>query len=386
MARVLVTSPALLGHVHPMVPLAQALAGRDHEVLWALPSNGLDEVNRRGIAAVAVAAPLPIGPALAMERYPELTSLAAEARLDMVFAKLFGAILAPEMLKGLDPVFNEWRPDLVIADAAEFAGHILAAEFGVPSITKGFGPLLPESKSVAAAVEVAELWRSRGLDPRAYGGAYDTLYVDDYPPMLQPQNHHHVPYRQLVRPRRDEGDLGPNASAPLPVARTKAPLVYVTMGTLFNDLPPLQIVLGGLEVLNVRVIVTVGPDVDPSVLGPQPAHVRVERYVPQSALFEHCDLVICHGGSGTTIGALAFGLPVLCLPQGADQFLNAAAITAIGAGLAVSPGQLSTKAVADAASQLLGQRSFREEAERVRTAIFEMPAVEELVLVLEALM
>ena len=56
-----------------------------------------------------------------------------------------------------------------------------------------------------------------------------------------------------------------------------------------------------------------------TLLGAQPAHVRAERFVPQSEELPHCDLVISHGGSGSVLGALAHGLPQLLLPLGADQ-------------------------------------------------------------------
>ncbi len=102
-----------------------------------------------------------------------------------MFGKLFGAVAAPPMLAELVPVALEWKPDLVVSDAAEFAGHIVAAELGVPSVSKGFGPLLPERRVAAAGQEVAPLWRSRALEPRPYGGSYDHLYLDSYPPELQ---------------------------------------------------------------------------------------------------------------------------------------------------------------------------------------------------------
>ncbi|HXT42985.1 MAG TPA: hypothetical protein VN748_02575 [Pseudonocardiaceae bacterium] len=53
--RVLITSPAGLGHIHPMVPLARALRDRRHEVLWAVPADGVDHVERAGLRAVASA-------------------------------------------------------------------------------------------------------------------------------------------------------------------------------------------------------------------------------------------------------------------------------------------------------------------------------------------
>jgi UDP:flavonoid glycosyltransferase YjiC (YdhE family) len=375
----------MLGHVHPMVPLAEALMARGHEVLWALPADGVDEISRRKIRTVAAAPPLPIGPGLVKQRYPELDELPPTEVPEVMFGKLFGAILAPEMLAGLIEVALEWRPDLLVADAAEFAGHIVAAELAVPSVTKGFGPLLPAPRVARAAEEVDPLWRSRGLEPRPYGGAYDTMYLDIYPPLLQSEAPDHVPHRQLVRPQLGEGEFDRSTPLPLPEGGGNAPLVYVTLGTVFNDPEPLGVILDALMEFPVRVLATVGPQGDPSALGPRPANVRVERYVPQSIVFEHCDLVVSHGGSGTVLGALAFGLPQLCLPQGADQFLNAAAIATSGAGLAILPNGFSNDAVTETVERLLSEPSFSESAARVQESIATMPTVDEVAVVLETL-
>src|SRR5260370_15975763 len=117
----------------------------------------------------------------------------------VMLGRLFGASMGPAMLTEMVPVALELRRDLGVADAAEFAGHIVAAELGVPSVTKGFGPLLPASRVASAAREVAPLWRSRGLEPRPYGGSYDTLYLDSYPPIPQAQPVAHLPPRQPMR-------------------------------------------------------------------------------------------------------------------------------------------------------------------------------------------
>ncbi|MDQ2790824.1 MAG: hypothetical protein M3Y73_14385, partial [Actinomycetota bacterium] len=47
----------LFGHIHPMVPLARALRDRRHDVLWAIPADGVDHVERTGIRAVASGPP-----------------------------------------------------------------------------------------------------------------------------------------------------------------------------------------------------------------------------------------------------------------------------------------------------------------------------------------
>ncbi|MGH3538234.1 MAG: hypothetical protein ACRDQJ_08030 [Pseudonocardiaceae bacterium] len=156
-----------------MVPLARALRDRRHDVLWAVPVDGVDHVERTGIRAVASGPPRLTRLADIRARYPQFDALPPGEVPDLMFGKIFGATVAPPMLAALLPVALDWSPDLVVADAAEFAGHIVAAELGIPSVTKGFGPLLPERRVAAAGEEVAPLWRSRGLDPHPYGGCYD---------------------------------------------------------------------------------------------------------------------------------------------------------------------------------------------------------------------
>ena len=122
---------------------------------------------------------------------------------------------------------------------------------------------------LSAGEEVAASAGPRGLAPRPYGGAYDHLYIDIYPPELQVDAGAHVLHRQRMRPVSDDGMPHPS-DLPLPRARRKAPLVYVTMGTVFNDPEPLRLAVEGVHALQVRVLATVGPAADPVVLGTQP--------------------------------------------------------------------------------------------------------------------
>ena len=369
--RVLVTSPATLGHLQPLVPLVRALRDSGNEVLWAVPADGVAEIERRGLSAASVATALPIGPALAMERFPELRELPPEQAPTVMFGKLFGAIAAPAMLDGLRALAGSWRPDVIVCDAAEFAGHLVAAESGIPSVTKGFGPLLPEVRVAAAADEVAGLWEVCGLEPRPYGGCYETLYLDPYPPSLGLPDGAHVPVRRPIRP---DGDYDSVAAADVALPPGDDPLLYVTLGTLFNDPGPLRTVLDAVTSLSVRALITVGPNGDTDALGPTPPGVRVERYVPQHVVLPECAGVVSHGGSGTALGALAVGLPQLCLPQGADQFLNAAAIASSGAGLSVSPSEVTAEAVRSCLTRLLRDASFAIAAQRIADDIAAMPS------------
>ncbi|CAN5175928.1 glycosyltransferase [soil metagenome] len=318
-----------------------------------------------------------------MRRYPELNSLPPAEAPDVMFGKMFGAIAAPDRLPDLVAIALGWHPDLVVADAADFAGHIVAAEIGVPGVTKAFGAPLPERRMAAAGEEVAPLWRSRGLEPRPYGGAYDHLYLDIYPPGLQVPAATHVQRRQLLRPVIYDGQLDDSMPVPLPSGSAGTPLVYVTMGTVFNDPGPLKVAVDALA--DARVLVTVGPRADPATLGPRSSSVRVERYVPQTLALPLCDLVISHGGSGTVLAAFGHGLPQVCLPQGADQFLNAAAVASAGAGISIMPSEATAETVGEAVIRLLGDQSFGEAARRIRDSIASMPSPHDVATLLETL-
>src|SRR4051812_30019539 len=102
--RVLVTTPAGLGHIHPMVPLARALRHRGHELRWAVPHQVPQRVASEGIDVIPIAAREPITPQAVMRRYPELVRLPPRQRPDAMFGKLFGAMATRPMLEGLEPI------------------------------------------------------------------------------------------------------------------------------------------------------------------------------------------------------------------------------------------------------------------------------------------
>lgn len=301
-----------------------------------------------------------------------------------MFGKLFGSIGVPPALADLLPLVRSWRPDLIVNDAAELAAPIAAATIGVPHVTHAFGPRLPEVRVRRGGEEVAPLWEAEGLEPRPYGGVYDHLYLDIYPPSLQPPGGDHVRARQLVRPVAFAGAAGEDVRTDI-TGRTGSPLVYLTFGTLSDDVEAFRAALTGIGGLDVGLVATVGPAGDPAAFGSQSPRVVIERYIPQTQLLPACDVVASHAGSGTVLAALALGIPQLCLPQAADQFLNAAAVARARAGLVIAPGDVDAAAVGDAIRRLLDDGRFHARAQQVADEIASMPSPDDVVRVLEAL-
>ncbi|MGI8984346.1 MAG: glycosyltransferase [Acidimicrobiales bacterium] len=379
---VLFTCSPGLGHVHPMLPLASALVARGHDVRWAVAPEVAPRVEAAGFPTFAAGMGVAARHAELARRYPEILALPPAARPERMFPALFGAIAAPAMLADLLPVVAGWSPALVVHDAAELAGPVVAARAGVPSVTHGFGALIPAPRVAAASEAVAGLWRSIGLAPRPYAGCYDHLYLDIYPPSMRPGSNDHVGRVPSLRPVPVE-ETGGAEEAPATARR----LVYVTFGTLFND--PTGVftaAVAGAAHHDVDVLVTVGPNGDPAALGAVAGHVRVERYVPQMQVLPRCAAVVSHAGSGTFLATLGLGIPQLCLPQGADQFLNAGQGAAAGAAISLMADQCAPDTVAGAVGRLLKEPAFGEAAGRIAAEIAAMPGPGEVAAVLESLL
>jgi UDP:flavonoid glycosyltransferase YjiC (YdhE family) len=156
------------------------------------------------------------------------------------------------------------------------------------------------------------------------------------------------------------------------------PLVYVTYGsvapTMPNFAPLFRETVDALGTLPVRVLFTVGTEVDLASLGAAPANVRVEPWVDQAAVMPHAAAVVGHGGSGTTRMALAGGVPSVILPGFADQPRNAQRVAELGAGIALEDG---AGGLAVAVRRVLGEPSYRDAAQRVSAEVAALPPVDE---------
>jgi hypothetical protein len=274
------------------------------------------------------------------------------------------------------PRADRWRPDVVVSEILEPAGLVVAHRTGARLLLHGLGPLpLPSHwRDVPALAQLCERWQL----PGPFGGLLTATFLDICPPMLRLRVH--APSQQVLPLRPAGGDTG-NASglaerlAALPHPQT----VHLTLGTIFNKAHAVYAAaLAGLRELPVNVVVTVGADVDPASLGPQPPHVLVERYLPHAELLGLCDAVVCHAGAATMLAAYGHGLPQLFLPRGADQFDNATAGVRAAAALSLPAANVDPAAVASATRRLLDEPSFTTAARRIRDEIRAMPPAEEV--------
>lgn len=366
--RVLFTCRPGDGHYYPMRPVLDALVAAGDEVAVATGEPLARDVEAEGITVFRVG--LDGGDPILDHHRQIAAGLPAFDIRRYAFAEWFVGAELPPRLHDLDAVLTSFEPDLVVHETAEFAGPLIAASRHIPYATHGFGPLLQPDVALAAGAAAAPMWRKLGLEPHPRAGLYEHLYLDICPPSMQ------------IPAIKDLSVVQPIGRAAQPSAAhlswigelTNRPIVYVTFGTVYNrDASVFRTVLEGLSDENVNVVVTVGRNNDPSMLGAQPQNVLVHRFVPQALLLPHCSAVVTHGGAGSMLGALSCGLPLLVVPRGADQFYNAERVRVAGAGLTLAPTEFASAAVRACVRELLDEPSFRDAAKRIRAEFDAMP-------------
>lgn len=318
--RILFASLASVGHTYPLIPLAIAARDAGHDVRFAAGENVHPPLLENGLR--------PFRPA---DAFYEIYAEDLEADL----ARL--------------------RPDLVVHEWGLPGVAVAAERAGIPGLWHGFGRLFPEGI---------------GLEPP---DRPDRPHLDICPQSLQDKGFLATAERIPLRPV----PYSEPAVPPWRVEKSARPLVYLTLGTTFGTPELLRTVIRGLAPLGVDVVVASGR-VRPEELGAVPDNVTVRAWIPQADLLPHVDVVVHHGGSGTTLGALSAGVPQLLLPQGADQFANAEALCAAGAALRLHPGEPSAEAIAEQLGSLLGRNSHRDAARAIAGEIALMPSAGEI--------
>lgn len=320
------------GHFLPLVPFAHACARAGHEVRVAAPRSRRPTIARAGLDLQACADPSEDELGRLVASLAKLSRPDGHARMMSVG---FATIATRAVLHDMLEIVDGWHPHVVVRESQEYAGALAAERAGIPHVRVALGLAAQEDDTLSlAAGAVDEVRGALGLpaDPDARA-LRESPYLTFVPPPLEQPGAPEPPAMHRFRDDRN------GAQAPRWI-EGDGPVVYVTFGSVAGLLglyPRLyRATLEQLADLPARILVTIGDDADPGDLGPLPTNVQVERWIAQDAVLPHADAVVCHGGYGSVLGALAHGVPVVALPMFADdQWRNARRLHDLGAGIAL---------------------------------------------------
>ncbi|WP_327116095.1 glycosyltransferase [Streptomyces sp. NBC_01341] len=367
--RIIFYNNPLTGHFLPLVPLARAMRKQGHAVAFCSAAGMASAVEAQGFELI------PAGPATEVT----LAEVTRRTGINMLAAptpELVGEFFAgarvdlsvEEALAGA----REWAPDLIVSEHLDFVGPLVAAVLKVPSAVAAVDPALEPELLAALASAASSRYLERGLQAPGHAQSGDWL-LDLCPPSLQRDGAPQVLERIPLRPEAHSAPEGTPLTPRVPgTGRPRVLVSFTTTGA--SELGP---VLQSLSALDIDLVATTG-GAPTDGLGLTPGRVELVSFMPAVELLEGVSAVVHHGGSGSTFGTAAHGVPAVVVPGTAGQQRQAMRVEAAGAGLALPIGKQEPGAIAAALVRVLAEPSFTTGAQRLRDEIAAMPSASEV--------
>jgi UDP:flavonoid glycosyltransferase YjiC (YdhE family) len=355
------------GHVVPQLPLARAMREQGDQVALVTAASFDPLLETEEIALLAAG---PEVPQLAgeLERVTGFDILAAPPSAE-IEAELFAGVRIDLAYEDSLAVARDFKPDLIIVDAMDYVGRIVAGALDVPHAVIALGPAVRPESVAATNARSAASHEARGLTPQQA-----RWYLDTCPPALQFDDFRATAARLALRPEAYTG----GAAVPAPGGERGRPRVLVNFGTLFVVPEVITPIVQALLTSDLDIRVTLGPTRNAEEFDVDSDRVEFVGFTPLAQLLSDVDAVVAAGGAGTILGTLAQGLPMVLTPLAADQPLHAGRAAAAGAAIAFPVGEFKPEQVADAVASVIEEPDYREAAQRIAAEIKAMASPAEV--------
>lgn len=343
MARILLITTPEKGHVNPMAGVARWLLRDGHATAWLSVPEPSEQSYRLGVEVLQTEPPL-AGPGIPM-RGEEVAALVRNPKALAAWIRSLLLDTVPAQIGPLRRLLTRWQPDVIALDPMLYGAIIAAHLEGIPyaGLSSSLNPITPDSidcphqRNMQALADARlALFESYGMHPSfrvadCLSPYVNTVFATDayVSPLAD------IPRATiLVGPsgtpdfRGDEGEL-PASAASLP-----RPFVYASFGSQIYHQPEIFRLLAEVcATLDVPLIISAGELATSGFGATLPGRNVLLAYAPQLPLLQAASVMITHGGANSVMEALRAGVPLLISPVCNDQPIQAAFLTASGAGV-----------------------------------------------------
>ena len=254
---------------------------------------------------------------------------------------------------------EQLKPDCIVADSMATWGKAVAMKLGIPFVSstttfafnqhsakimkQSFGELLKMLFSMPKISKQIKRLQSKGYPIKSVldiiqndDNTHTVVYTSpEFQPCSETFSDKYAFVGPSIRPATDRFEKKRNK------------LIYITMGTVNNDMMPLyKKCLSALADTDYQVIMSVGNIVSIEEFGELPENISVFSHVDQIAVLQQADVFVSHCGMNSVSESLYFGVPLVMLPQTAEQGGVAERVYQLGAGMKLkksdAPSILST--------------------------------------------
>lgn len=383
--------PPYLGHLNPMLALAEELRRRGHVTTYFGLAEAAPVVEASGARAVSLGATF--FPPGSLSRLKHNMASPRGLGLFRIIADM--ARMTDTLCEEAPAALAAAGVDALLVDQLEPAGGLLSGRMRLPFVSISNALPIDREPSVPPpftdwAFDPSPRGVRRNIGGyrvadammigmhrviRSWGRRWDLPYrsVDDclsheaevsqlvpsldFPRHGLPATFHYCgPFRR----REDVSDLG------WLLGSGGRPLVFASLGTLQGGrLDLFTRIAQACARLGVQLVVAHGGALTPAQAATLPGSPIVRSFVPQRALLDHGAAAVTNGGLNTVLDALAAGVPLVTIPIAFEQGAIGARLRASGAGLTVPLRRAQIESIEAALTRLLTDTRFRLSAERI---------------------
>ncbi|MFB9327860.1 macrolide family glycosyltransferase [Paenibacillus aurantiacus] len=370
MANILFINGPASGHVNPTLGLVQELVAEGDAIVYLSSEEFRGQVEQPGVTF------------LAYENFLDREDPFETKHFLALVIKILSAYEI--ILPAVQEAAASHAFDYLIHDSMYGCGHVVADMLGVPHIATCTSLIRAErlSEQTGNASEMKEnmllIRKFAALAARirsAFGikrkleieqvffneGMLNLVFTSAY---FQPDREKLGSHYKFIGPslteRRDQAALPPF------VGQSDRKLIYISMGTMFNNVLELyQLMFEALASFDGDVILAAGNRIDLSELRDIPGNFTVAARMPQLAILRHADLFITHGGMNSVNEALYHHVPLIVIPMAADQPINGDRVQALGAGILLHRDTLTSAALREAVERLFANPDYKRCSSRI---------------------
>ncbi len=403
MAKFLIATMPITGHVNPCVSISRRLAGLGHEVRWYTGKRFEQKV----LATGAEYSPMKAAPDFD-ERDPDATfpgrkGLKGVAGLRFDFKHLF-LDSAVGQHQDLTEILSEFPTDVILSEILFFGSTLLAprnvpARAGIGIVPLGltsrdtapFGPGLPPNATLIGRIRnrLLNLMTHKFIFGNVQSYANNLRAKLDLPPLQDfffdaAANMFDI-YLQGTTPvfEYPRSDLPsgihfigpllpePQESFTLPAwwddFKSNRPVIVVTQGTIATDYS--NLILPTIEAFaeeDVLLVATTGNPTDNLNLEKRPANLRLEQFIPYHELLPYVDVMITNGGYGGVQFALSYGVPLVVAGQTEEKAEICARVNWSGVGINLQTESPKLQQIKQAVTKVLTDGQYKNKAQQIQ--------------------
>ncbi|GAA3410609.1 macrolide family glycosyltransferase [Paenibacillus hodogayensis] len=375
MARVLFINGGSEGHINPTIGVVQELVSRGEEVVYFSIEAFRERIEKAG-AAVRT-----------FDDQRFIKAFISGGR-DYLLERINGLLLTADIVipSVLEQIKGEYF-DYIIHDSMFGCGRLLAQMLKLPAIssctsfaqTKESFDHRMEQFYIKAPADIVkpihDTFQNLTINIKEQYGVeihspYE-VFCNPAPLTIVYTTRAFQPYGETFDPTYTF--VGPSISPrftqeqfDFPAIKGKNP-IYISMGTVFNQaIDFYKLCFEAFGNTDHTMVMSIGNKVQINDLGEIPKNFIVKHYVPQTDVLPYTKLFITHGGMNSTHEGLYYGVPLLVIPQSADQPIIAEQVANSGAGLTLQMQSLTATQLREAADHVLGLSSFKNAVATIR--------------------